>query len=411
MTMITDWLAARTSTMAQTVTAPDGTMEMMHDQPPIILNVMDGLFAGGSPIIHADIIADMARRGLGEHAVLSLSDKMLREHTTQTIEDTLPYRTLEGLVGLHRLHRTSDDPMEHVDLTYLSQLVRGSDLVICLKEQPLATIDVIDASTPTIVALHRTDPDPDGPGIAAMRTQAEAGRLKMAICCANTVRTVYAAAGVPDELLTVVMNGIDLDRFRPDPLQRAILRTALAIPDTAPVIIWSARFDPMKNPPLFVQSAARFLTEVPDAHFILCGAGMSNDNMDLQNMLDKHIPERLHARFHRQGIVSDMAAVYPAGDMIVLTSAYGEAGPLSLLEGMAAGLVPVTTDVGDSALIVSNDDLVTSNDPNDVAGAWARAWAHHEELARHILDDRARLSEDQCYDEWAALLDGVIEDL
>lgn len=70
-----------------------------------------------------------------------------------------------------------------------------------------------------------------------------------------------------------------------------------------------------------------------------------------------------------------MPAVYAAADVVALTSVFGEAAPLCLIEGMMCGAVPVTTDVGDSADIVTGHGFVTPPDPGAIALAWTAAAA------------------------------------
>ena len=83
---------------------------------------------------------------------------------------------------------------------------------------------------------------------------------------------------MPGELLHVIPNGVDLLRFRPDPARRLALRTSAGIPATAPVVVFAARYDAMKNVPLFLRSAREWLAREPDGHGLMCGAGLSPAN-------------------------------------------------------------------------------------------------------------------------------------
>ena len=94
--------------------------------------------------------------------------------------------------------------------------------------------------------------------------------------------------------------------------------------------------------------------------------------------------------------------------LVALTSAYGEAAPLCLLEGMAAGAVPVTTDVGDAALMVGDRRLVTGHEPDLVAAAWSAAYDARDEHRGRIARHRQRLSEQRCFDRYAALIDALV---
>ena len=375
-----------------------------------VLSLMASLFQGGSPIIHANIVAAMQLRGVQRHDVLSFTSRVRREHTVQHIKDSQPHGIFtEAEVGLHWLDRAPSDPLSDMDLLFAEQLIRGSDIIMTLKEQPLGLLKRLDGfDKPLVVTLHRSDPEHQGAGTRALADFAADGTLRAGVCCAYAVRDAYhEATGVPLDLLPVIPNGIDLERFVPSPTQRERVRDGLNIPVDAPVIFMSARFDAMKNIPLFVHTAALFLNEHPDAYFIMCGAGMSNENGDLQNILDRHVPEAMHSQFVRLGIQQQMEGLYPVGDLIVLTSAFGEACPLSLMEAMACGLVPVTTDVGDSARIVGDERLVGPQDAAGLCERWLDVYAQREPLRQAVLARRDELDAQRCYDAYAQLLEAL----
>ncbi len=54
----------------------------------------------------------------------------------------------------------------------------------------------------------------------------------------------------------------------------------------------------------------------------------------------------------------DIARLLAAGDIIVSSSAYGEGFSNAVAEGMATGLVPVMTDVGDARRIVGDTGVI-----------------------------------------------------
>ena len=358
-----------------------------------VLSLMASLFQGGSPIIHANIVAAMQQRGVQRHDALSFTSRVRREHTVQHIQDSLPHGILtDAQVGLHWLDRAPSDPLSDMDLLYAEQLIRGSDIIMTLKEQPLGLLKRLDGfDKPLVVTLHRSDPEHQGAGTRALADFAADGTLRAGVCCAYAVRDAYhEATGVPLELLPVIPNGVDTERFVPSPAQRERVRDGLNIPVDAPV-----------------QTAALFLSEHPDAYFIMCGAGMSNENGDLQNILDRHVPEAMHSQFIRLGIQEQMEGLYPVGDLIVLTSAFGEASPLSLMEAMACGLVPVTTDVGDSARIVHDERLVGPQDAVGLCERWLEVYANRRPLRETVLARRDEIDAERCYEAYAQLLEAL----
>lgn len=192
------------------------------------------------------------------------------------------------------------------------------------------------------------------------------------MCCAESTRQAYAEAGIPEQLLHVIPNGVDLRRFKPNRRARAAVRAAAGIPAEAEVVVFAARYDGMKNVPLFLAAAREFLARRPHGHVLMCGAGMSPANPGLRRDLAV-IGLDAAARVHLLGVRSDPESVFAAADVVALTSAFGEAAPLCLIEGMLCGAVPVATDVGDCAAIVAGHGLITPAETAAVVEGWLEA--------------------------------------
>jgi glycosyltransferase involved in cell wall biosynthesis len=165
-----------------------------------------------------------------------------------------------------------------------------------------------------------------------------------------------------------IPNGVDTDRFRPRPEERTALRQALDLPDGAPVIGMVARFHDMKDHATFLAAARIFLQQHPDAVFLLAGLGTDPGPSELT----KRVAEAgLSGKVRGLGVRRDLEKVYPAFDLMTLTSAYGEGCPNVLLEAMACGLPCVATDVGDCARIIGPAGrIVRPRDPVALVAAW-----------------------------------------
>jgi len=236
-----------------------------------------------------------------------------------------------------------------------------------------------------------------------LRAAVAAGQVAALVCCAQSTKDAYRAVGMPPGLLHVIPNGVDLRRFRPDERARARLRAELGIAPDAPVIAFAARYDRMKNVPLFLAAAAHFLRSRPRAHLLMFGAGMTSGNAQLAGDLAVAGLDSC-ASVHLLGVRADTQALFAACDVVSLTSAFGEAAPLCLIEGMMCGAVPVATDVGDCAAIVAGHGLITPAEPAAVAGAWAEAIARRVELTPSLIASRARFT----HTRMIAAYDGLI---
>ncbi|WP_405592440.1 glycosyltransferase [Streptomyces sp. NBC_01190] len=400
-----------------------------------MLSVYEGFFSGGARILHSDMILGL-HGGAQEHAVLSIHGEMHREATRQRMEDDACYRSLTGAgipvtalrggavapvgpVGVGAAGAIGAEepfggvPPELFSATELAATARATaaaDVVLSLKEQPLALLNQAGLPLrPVVVCLHRSDPENQGAALDALRAAIEAGRVRAGVCCAESTRAAYAAAGIPAELLHVIPNGVDLLRFRPDPARRAARRAALGVAAQAPVVVFAARYAEMKNVPLFLRAARQFLRQEPHGHVLMCGAGMTGDNPGLRADIEAALGDEpwLAERMSLLGVRYDMEAIYAAADVVSLTSSSGEAAPLCLIEGMMCGAVPVTTDVGDSAALVAGRGLVTPPEPVAIAAAWSEAAGRAAEFAPALELSRERFSRTRMIAAYGTLIEQV----
>lgn len=145
--------------------------------------------------------------------------------------------------------------------------------------------------------------------------------------------------GCPAHKVRVIPNGVDVERFRPQPPNPA-LRTALGLPPGAPVVGIVAALRPEKNHTLFLQAAAKLLAEIPQAHFLIVGDGPA------RQALEKTTAELgLAPAVHFLGTRSDIPEILALCDVFVLSS-HMEANPVSILEAAACGKPVVATRVG-----------------------------------------------------------------
>jgi glycosyltransferase involved in cell wall biosynthesis len=382
-----------------------------------VLSIYEGFFAGGARALHSTVLRGLHTGGGQAHSVLSIHREMRRETMLQRMEDDRCYRALtaDGIpvasLGRTPEHVTGPSAFSLAELDLAARLAEAADLVLSLKEQPLRLVNQAGfPRRPVVVCLHRSDPQNQGTALAELKTAVADGRVAACICCAESTRDAYRAAGVPASLLHVIPNGVDLGRFRPvPPRQRGQLRRSLGVPTRASVVAFAARYDRMKHVSLFLRSAKHFLKRMSSGHVLMCGAGMSTANAELCVDLETAFADepRLLQRLHLLGVRHDMESIYAAADVIALTSSFGEAAPLCLIEGAMCGAVPVCTDVGDSAAIVSGIGLVTGADPEMISAAWREAVARRPEFTRSLARSRERFSHTRMVAAYAALIERI----
>lgn len=395
-----------------------GTQEVVHvfEHGSLrVLSLYEGFFSGGARVLHSTVVSGLHTHGHQQHSVLSISSAVRRETMLQHMHDDPRFQALRAAgVRVASLGRTPDDGLDprhftDTEMDIARREVTAVDVVLSLKEQPLRLANLPDfPQRPVVACLHRSDPEHSGAALDDLRAAADSGLLAAAVCCAESTRDAYAAAGVPEHLLRVVPNGIDLTRFHPlRPVRRLALRGRHGIPADATLVAYAARYDAMKNPRLFIAAAREFLERDDHGHVMMCGAGMALDNPSLVADLSESFADRpdLLERVHPQGVRRDMEQVYAMADVVALTSTFGEAAPLCLIEGAMCGAVPVTTPVGDSARIVAGIGFVTGFDAPEIAETWIEAAARRGELRGALTAARQRFSHVRMLSGYAQVLE------
>jgi glycosyltransferase involved in cell wall biosynthesis len=381
-----------------------------------VLSLYEGFFAGGARALHSTVIKELHSSGSQIHSVLSIYREMHRETLRQPMRFDSRYRALrEAGVRIGSLRRSKDgaDPSSFTDseIAAAARRASGADVVLSLKEQPLHLVNQPGFPVrPLVVCLHRSDPEHSGRALTELKTAIDAGRVAAVVCCAESTRLAYEAAGVPTSLLTVIPNGVDLARFQPVPSSiRRRYRRALGVPADAAVVVFAARYDGMKDVPLFLSAAREFLLGHDKRHVLMCGAGMSLANAGLCDDLQVVFADRpdLLRRLHTLGVREDMPVIYAAADVVALTSSTGEAAPLCLIEGMMCGAIPVATDIGDSASIVAGHGLIVEHCPTAISEAWAQATVRRAEWKPAIERSRVRFSHTRMAAAYAAVIEQV----
>ena len=178
----------------------------------------------------------------------------------------------------------------------------------------------------------------------------------------------YATAhGFPRERIEVVPNGIDTERFRPDPALRAAKRREWGLGEGQIAIGVLARLDPMKDHPTFLRAAALIAPRAPQVRFVCVGEGPEAYRKDLLALSEEL---GLADRVLWTGRSIEPVAALNAVDLYCSSSAFGEGFSNAIAEAMACGLPCVVTRVGDSALLVGDAGrAVPPRDPRALADA------------------------------------------
>jgi glycosyltransferase involved in cell wall biosynthesis len=181
------------------------------------------------------------------------------------------------------------------------------------------------------------------------------GAPDVVIANSQTGKRFHESIGYDPRRWLIIPNGFDTASLRPNREAGRLRRVELGIYSSAVAILLPARFDPMKDHATFLAAAAKLAKQRRDAVFALAGGGIEPTNRVLKSLIVAH---GLGERVLLLGQRDDLDALYPAFDLVALSSAYGEGFPNVLGEAMACGVPCVATDVGDSALIIGDTGVV-----------------------------------------------------
>lgn len=184
---------------------------------------------------------------------------------------------------------------------------------------------------------------------------------------AEVAAAIAASAGdrVP---VTVVTNGVPVDRLHRDPAARLRVRRELGIPADAPVVGQVAVFRTQKRLDHWLAAARMIRRRLPDCHFLLVGDGPMRDRVE---EWARQAGDELAGALHLPGLQPDAAAYLSAMDLLMISSRF-EGLPLVLLEAMALELPVAATAVGGVPEAVADGEtghLVPAGDPAALAQA------------------------------------------
>jgi glycosyltransferase involved in cell wall biosynthesis len=263
-------------------------------------------------------------------------------------------------------------PMNEIDLAAAWRLSR-----VLKQLKP----DIIHAHDPHGVAMAATalsiaSPSPPPPLVASRRIEFRIahnsfskwkyGRVDCFVAISEAVRERLVADGIPRNKITVVHEGVDVERIVH--LQTANVHAAFYLPTHAPVVGNIGALVPQKGQHHLIDAAAIVVRAVPDSRFVICGDG------ELRQALEDQI-KRKHLERHvfLAGFRSDVLELLKGFDLFALSSLQ-EGLCTSLVDAMAASKAAVATRVGGVPEVVADGETGFLVQPRD-----------HEAMADRII--------------------------
>ena len=185
-----------------------------------------------------------------------------------------------------------------------------------------------------------------------------------------TAAEQHERLGYPADKRVVVPNGFDTERFKPDEKARGVRRSALAVKPERFLLGVVGRAHPMKNHLGWLKAFRVLVDEGLPVHCVMAGTGVADPEGSVAMAVRK---AGLEANITLLLPTDSPESLYPALDLVVMPSLWGEGFPNVVGEAMACGVPAVVTDVGDAASVVGETGFVCKSGTPDVLATGVRS--------------------------------------
>ena len=229
---------------------------------------------------------------------------------------------------------------------------------------------------PLVVSLHGSDvylAETLAPARSVARRVLK--RAGVVTACSADLGRRSIALGADPERVEVIPYGVDVDRFRPDPLVRAKRRASQGIATQAPLLFTAGRLVRKKGFEYLIDA----MSMLPAAAGVLAAIAGSGDLEAELRARAKAAGVADRVRFLGNLTQDDVAAWLATADIVAVPSVRDDSGnvdglPNIVLEALASGTPLVTTSAGGIGAVVENERtgiVVPERDPAALAAAIA----------------------------------------
>ena len=301
---------------------------------------------------------------------------------TTTIDSALPAADERDGVAVHRVFVNPESVWSKIAAAWRTSRIllraraRYSILHLHGFSQKSLLIVVVGLLLGKRIAIKLTSVGHDDPGAIRARGRLSYWcytRARLFFGVSPRLQALYVASGLPAARFRLIPNGVDLERFRPAPLEaRRALRAELGLPVESTVVLFVGFFSKEKCPDLLFDAWSR-LAAGGEGSSVLVFVGATRSRY---YEVDESLAAGIRARASRLGLDARLVFVeetreiekyHRAADIFVLPSVR-EGLPNALLEAMACGVGCIATQLdGVTDALIAHEDSGILVPPRDAA--------------------------------------------
>jgi glycosyltransferase involved in cell wall biosynthesis len=177
-------------------------------------------------------------------------------------------------------------------------------------------------------------------------------KSKILVAVSETIKQELINIGINENKIKVVLNGVDIDEFKPISQER----NQFGLPENVDLALFVGEFKTNRKN---LDTVLKALVNVPSLHLAVVGSIEDSPYPQLAKQLE------LEERVHFLGYRSDIAKIMQAVDFFVFPSRYEPFG-MVVSEAMASGLPVITTAVSGVAAIITPECGIVLPDSEDI---------------------------------------------